>query len=91
MDGSALMIGAGILLGLLAVLGWVMVLTKVITHEGIGKSIVLGFLCGPYAWLWGWRHRHIYQMTSLMYAWSVVLCVNSVLHIVQLLITEPIT
>lgn len=70
------------LLSLVNIVCFSMVLIKMFSDEsdgGVGKGI-LGLFCGLYAFVWGWQHRRVHDMNTLMLTWTVVIALSILLQ-----------
>jgi pilus assembly protein TadC len=50
----------------------ILVLVKMYPIEGVGKTI-LGFICGLYAFIWGWQNQAKLGIKNIMMIWSAAL------------------
>jgi hypothetical protein len=55
----------------------VMVVIKMYQQEGALKAI-LGFICGIYAFIWGWMNATRLGLKNLMIAWTVLILLGIV-------------
>jgi len=81
-SGLALvLLGAMSLVGLGVFIMFIMVLIKLFQKEGVGLGI-LGFICGIYAFIWGWINNKQQALTTVMIVWSILwiiqICLSSV-------------
>jgi hypothetical protein len=72
------------ILSLLASLGslvcLIMVVIKMYQKEGALKAI-LGFICGIYAFIWGWINAGALGIKNLMIAWTVLILLSIALGV----------
>jgi hypothetical protein len=52
----------------------VLVVIKMAQNEGVLKA-VLGFICGIYAFIWGWMNTGRLGLKNVMLAWTVLILI----------------
>jgi len=65
------------LCGLGSLVCLILVVVKMYQNEGILKAI-LGFICGIYAFIWGWINAGRLGLKNLMLAWTVLILISIV-------------
>lgn len=58
----------------------VLVVVKMYQNEGLLKAI-LGFICGIYAFIWGWINAGRLGLKNVMIAWTVLILVSIVVGV----------
>jgi len=58
----------------------VLVVVKMYQNEGLIKAI-LGFICGIYAFIWGWINAGRLGLKNVMIAWTVLILVSIVVGV----------
>lgn len=69
------------LVGLLNLGCLIYVLVKMYPKEGLLKTI-LGFICGLYAFIWGWQNVKNYDANfkNIMYVWTGLILLSIILN-----------
>jgi hypothetical protein len=62
------------LTGLGSLVCLILVVVKMYQNEGALKAI-LGFICGIYAFIWGWINAGRLGLKNLMIAWTVLILI----------------
>ena len=65
------------LCGLGSLVCLILVVVKMYQNEGVVKAI-LGFICGIYAFIWGWINAGRLGLKNLMLAWTVLILISIV-------------
>ena len=78
------------LVGLVMFACLVFVVIKMYPKEGLLKAI-LGFICGLYAFIWGWQHIKTEEdpnFKKVMYGWTGALALYVILYIVSIVLSQ---
>jgi hypothetical protein len=67
------------LVGIGALICFVLVLIKLFKKEGVGLGI-LGIICALYTFIWGWINHKKQKITSIMLIWTVLTIVSLILN-----------
>jgi len=70
-----------LVVGLVNLICWIIVLTKLFPAEGPLLGI-LGILCGIYAFIWGWMHAGQHGIKKIMQIWTACAVVGIILRVV---------
>jgi len=65
----------GFIFGVLAVIPWVIVLIKMFEAKG-ALHVILGALCGLYAFIWGWMNADKLGIKKVMLIWTGLVVVG---------------
>lgn len=68
------------LVGLAALIPFIMVLIKLFKEKGVLHGI-LGILCGLYTFIWGWMESGRLGIKNIMWIWTALIVVNLALTV----------
>ena len=69
-----------LLVGLVSIICWIIVLTKMFPAEGALRG-VLGIICGLYALIWGWQNADRFNIRNVVLLWTVAIVVGLILNL----------
>jgi hypothetical protein len=69
-----------LVVGLVNLICWIIVLTKLFPAEGALKGI-LGIICGLYALIWGWQNADRFNIRNIMLVWTFGIVIGIVLNL----------
>lgn len=87
MEGSLMamvILGLASLVGIANLVCLIIVLIKMFTDEvngGVAKGI-FGFICGLYAFIWGWQNADTHNIRNVMMIWTGCFIANIILNVV---------
>ena len=67
------------LIGIGALICFILVLIKLFKKEGVGLGI-LGIVCALYTFIWGWINHKKQKITNVMLIWTVLTIISLVLN-----------
>ena len=67
------------LIGIGALVCFVLVLIKLFKKEGVGLGI-LGIICALYTFIWGWINHKKQKITNIMLIWTILTIIALVLN-----------
>ncbi len=67
------------LIGIGALICFILVLIKLFKKEGVGLGI-LGIICALYTFIWGWINHKKQKITNVMLIWTVLTIISLVLN-----------
>lgn len=70
-----------LLLGLGALVAFIIVLVKLFQTEGVGKGI-LGLICAIYTFIWGWMKSRELGLRNIMIIWSLLIVLSIILNVI---------
>ena len=70
-----------LLLGLGALVAFIIVLVKLFQIEGVGKGI-LGLICAIYTFIWGWMKSKELGLRNIMIIWSLLIVLSIILNVI---------
>lgn len=71
-----------LLVGLSALVLFIIVLVKLFQNEGVGKGI-LGIICSIYTFIWGWQNHKRLGITTVMTVWSILIVIGIILNVIS--------
>ncbi|HSI62316.1 MAG TPA: hypothetical protein VLE43_04335 [Candidatus Saccharimonadia bacterium] len=72
------LIGLAVILGVIAIVMYILLLVKLFKHGGVGLGI-LGLFCSPFTYIWGWMKCGEFGFKSLMVWLTILLLIASLL------------
>jgi hypothetical protein len=69
------------LVGLAALVPFIMVLIKLFQQKGALHGI-LGLICGLYTFIWGWMNANTLGIKNLMLLWTALIVIGMILNLV---------
>ncbi len=67
------------LIGIGALVCFVLVLIKLFKKEGVGLGI-LGIICALYTFIWGWINHKKQKITNVMLIWTILTIIGLILN-----------